>query len=133
MSFAAAASKKPSLLYVTGDECRDEPVIKNLAKTFEITVVLGQKEALKAYTEKTPDIIVTGNRLDNGTGVNLIELIREQNDTIPIAFFSGEDDWWHVRAVKAGATTVVQKPSVGESLKRQLQALVGAGQPPPRR
>jgi CheY-like chemotaxis protein len=130
MSFPTAASRKPFLLYVTGAEYRNAPIIKDLVRTFEITVVWGQREALKAYAEKTPDIIVTGNRLDNGTGLNLIEAIREQNATIPIAFFTGEDDWWHAKAAKAGANITVRKPVLVRDLGKQLQDLLGIRQLP---
>jgi len=77
----------------------------------ELELVADGEEALKAFQENTPDVVITDLRMPNKDGMALIKEIREDNPDIPIivitAFGSIESA---VDAMRAGATDYITKP-----------------------
>ncbi len=94
-----------------------ELIRQGLARAFErdpSTQIVGQAgsvvQALAAYEEHRPDVVVTDLRLPDGTGLDIIRAIRQQSSTVGLVILtmhSGDDQIF--AAMEAGASAFVGK------------------------
>jgi two-component system response regulator YesN len=69
----------------------------------------------------TPDIILTDVKMPHLDGINLIEILRRENNIAPVIFISGYDDYSYVRsALKLDVVDYLLKPIKPEELNKQL-------------
>lgn len=72
--------------------------------------------ALEAIGKSNPDLVVTGLVLQKMDGVSLINEIRKSKDpsvkNIPVIVHTALGEKDQARALKAGATVILQKPSL---------------------
>lgn len=94
-----------------------ELIRQGLARAFErdpSMLIVGQAasvvQALRAYEEHKPDVVVTDLQLPDGTGLDVIRAIRQQNveiGLVVLTMHSGDDQIF--AAMEAGASAFVGK------------------------
>jgi len=85
-------------------------------------------EALKAYRNLNPDIIITEVSLLGLSGIDGIHLIRRQDKTAKIIVVSFKHDFDVIkRAFKTGANGYLTKPISDERLSQALKAVMNDG------
>jgi DNA-binding NarL/FixJ family response regulator len=89
----------------------------------EATVVVGSvgtvAEAMSAYQDAPPDVIVTDLQLQDGTGLDIIRQVRQTNETIGlvvVTMHSGDDQIF--AAMEAGASAFVGKDAPSTEVVR---------------
>lgn len=87
------------------------------------------RQALAIALAGRPDLIITGKRLPGISGLDLCRVLRQDPATLslPIVFLSGdvtEDD--SRRALRAGATIVLGKACLPDTLVSEIQRLLAA-------
>jgi DNA-binding NtrC family response regulator len=108
----------------------DDPAILTLLrKTLErmghaVEGVEGVPEALQYLANSPVDLVVSDFNMPGATGIDLVELMRQQGDETPLIMLTGHASIEHaVAAVKAGAIDYVAKPF----RPQQLELAVTAG------
>jgi two-component system, OmpR family, KDP operon response regulator KdpE len=109
----------------------DEPPIRKLLRTGLMTQghqtidASNGRMALEALSKEPPDLILLDLGLPDIDGHELLRLIREKHDTIPIIILSSrEDEKGKVEALDLGADDFVTKPfGMNELLARMRTAL----------
>lgn len=109
----------------------DEPAIRKLLRTglstqgYEITDARNGKTALEALESEPPDLIILDLGLPDMSGHELLRLIREKHEHVPILVLSSrEDERGKVEALDFGADDYVTKPfGMNELLARMRAAL----------
>ena len=96
-----------------------ELIRQGLAKAFERDEemeIVGQagsvNEALAAYHELTPDVVVTDLQLPDGLGLEIVRAVRSENDSVGLVVLTmhaGDDQIF--AAMEAGASAFVGKDS----------------------
>ena len=96
-----------------------ELIRQGLAKAFERDEemeIVGQagsvNEALAAYRDLTPDVVVTDLQLPDGLGLEIVRAVRSENDTVGLVVLTmhaGDDQIF--AAMEAGASAFVGKDS----------------------
>jgi DNA-binding response OmpR family regulator len=91
----------------------------------EVVTALTVTEGLRLAKNDPCDLILLDWHFDDGTGLELCQMIRTFNKDVPILFYTGEAD---ERAVKSGANAGAQgyliKPCSVEKLQRAIGLLV---------
>lgn len=64
-----------------------------LENYFEVYKASGVKEALQVLKSKKVDAICSDFNMGDGTGLELLEKIRQKDLIIPFLLMSGNDDW----------------------------------------
>jgi DNA-binding NarL/FixJ family response regulator len=89
----------------------------------DATVVVGSvgtvAEAMSAYQDAPPDVIVTDLQLQDGTGLDIIRQVRQTNETIGlvvVTMHSGDDQIF--AAMEAGASAFVGKDAPSTEVVR---------------
>jgi DNA-binding response OmpR family regulator len=82
---------------------------ERMSVSFEMTVVNDYHSALHAIDRQEFDCVVTGNNLDEKSGITLIEEIRSVNQLLPVIMYSGEAEYLHEEAYDAGANVCIPK------------------------
>lgn len=109
----------------------DEPAIRKLLRTglstqgYEITDARNGRTALEALEGEPPDLIILDLGLPDMSGHELLRLIREKHEHVPILVLSSrEDERGKVEALDFGADDYVTKPfGMNELLARMRAAL----------
>lgn len=109
----------------------DEPAIRKLLHTglttqgYQITDARNGKVALEALALEEPDLIILDLGLPDIPGHELLRLIREKHEHVPILVLSSrEDEKGKVEALDFGADDYVTKPfGMNELLARMRTAL----------
>ena len=109
----------------------DEPPIRKLLRTglttqgYEITEATNGRTALEALARETPDLIILDLGLPDMAGHDLLRVIRERHEDVPIMVLSSrEDERGKVEALDLGADDYVTKPfGMNELLARIRAAL----------
>jgi two-component system response regulator RegA len=115
----------------------DEPFLRRLARAmekrgFEVTAVQTVKEG-KAFADKTPPpFAVVDLRLEDGNGLDVVELLRERRPDAKIVVLTGYGAIaTAVAAVKIGATDYLSKPADANDIEAALLSKVDDKPPPP--
>ena len=109
----------------------DEPPIRKLLRVglsahgYQIVEASSGKMALELLGEQRPDLIVLDLGLPDMQGHELLRVVRERNDSVPIVVLSSRDDEASkVQALDSGADDYVTKPfGMDELLARMRAAL----------
>jgi two-component system response regulator RegA len=98
---------------------------------FEPILVGSVNDAISAVRDKAPAFAVLDMRLDDGSGLKVVEAIREARPDARIIMLTGYGNIaTAVQAVKAGAVDYLSKPADADDVARALLA-TGATAPEP--
>lgn len=98
---------------------------------FEVTLVEGVIDALAAVRTSVPAFAVLDMRLDDGTGLRVVEAIRDARPDARVIMLTGYGNIaTAVAAVKAGAADYLAKPADADDVVRALLAVEGVEPPP---
>ncbi len=99
---------------------------------FEVTLVSGVQEATAAVKVKAPAFAVLDMRLEDGSGLKVVEAIRDARPDARIIMLTGYGNIaTAVQAVKAGAVDYLSKPADADDVVRALLAKGDASAAPP--
>jgi two-component system response regulator RegA len=99
---------------------------------FEPVLVGSVAEALSAVKAKPPAYAVLDMRLEDGSGLKVVEAVREARPDAKIIMLTGYGNIaTAVQAVKAGAVDYLSKPADADDVVRALLARGGDVPPPP--
>ena len=109
----------------------DEPPIRKLLRVglsahgYQIMEASSGKAALELLSEQKPDLVILDLGLPDRQGHELLRVVRERNDSVPIVVLSSRDDEaGKVQALDSGADDYVTKPfGMDELLARMRAAL----------
>ena len=101
------------------------------SRGFEVTTVASVAEATEALRTCTPAFAVLDMRLDDGSGLKVVEAIRERREDSRIVMLTGYGAIaTAVAAVKAGAVDYLSKPADADDVVKALLATGEAPEPP---
>jgi two-component system response regulator AtoC len=117
---------KGRILFVDNDPDTCEMVRTLLGNAgYEVLSALTVTEGLRLAKNEPCDLILLDWYFDDGTGIELCQMIRTFNKKVPIMFYTGEADERSVKsAVNAGAQGYLIKPCPVEKLQRAIGLLV---------
>lgn len=99
---------------------------------FEPTLVASVGEALSAVRQGAPAFAVLDMRLEDGSGLKVVEAVREARPDAKIIMLTGYGNIaTAVQAVKAGAVDYLSKPADADDVVRALLAKTGDAPAPP--
>ncbi|WP_397419919.1 ActR/PrrA/RegA family redox response regulator transcription factor [Phenylobacterium sp.] len=99
---------------------------------FETVLAAGVAEALAAVRTAPPAFAVLDMRLEDGTGLKVVEALRDARPDARIIMLTGYGNIaTAVQAVKAGAVDYLSKPADADDVVRALLATGEAPPPPP--
>lgn len=123
----------PSLLLVDDDE----PFLRRLAKAmerrgFNVTTAASVAEGKSSALSSPPAYAVVDLRLEDGNGLDVVEVLRERRADARIVVLTGYGAIaTAVAAVKIGATDYLSKPADANDVTNALLAKGDALPPPP--
>ena len=99
---------------------------------FEVRLAGSVSEALEAVRASPPAHAVLDMRLDDGTGLRIVQAIRDARPEARVVMLTGYGNIaTAVAAVKAGAVDYLAKPADADDVARALLAIGGAVAAPP--
>ena len=99
---------------------------------FEPTLVGSVAEAIAAVRTHAPAFAVLDMRLEDGTGLRVVEAVRDARPDAKIIMLTGYGNIaTAVQAVKAGAVDYLSKPADADDVARALLARAGDSAAPP--
>jgi two-component system response regulator RegA len=99
---------------------------------FEPTLAASVSEALSAVRSHAPAYAVLDMRLEDGSGLKVVEAVRDARPDAKIIMLTGYGNIaTAVQAVKAGAVDYLSKPADADDVVRALLAKVGDAAAPP--
>jgi two-component system response regulator RegA len=102
------------------------------SRGFETTLVESVSEALTAVRSRPPAFAVLDMRLEDGTGLKVVEALREARPDARIIMLTGYGNIaTAVAAVKAGAVDYLSKPADADDVCKALLAQAGSAPAPP--
>jgi two-component system response regulator RegA len=102
------------------------------ARGFHTIQVGSVSEALAAVAESPPAFAVLDMRLEDGSGLAVVDALRESRADARIIMLTGYGNIaTAVAAVKAGAVDYLSKPADADDVVNALLAAETGGQPPP--
>ncbi len=115
----------------------DEPFVRRLARAmekrgFEVITAAGVNEAKAIVATKPPAYAVCDLRLEDGNGLDVVELLREKRPEVKVVVLTGYGAIaTAVAAVKIGANDYLSKPADANDITSALLALPDDKPPPP--
>jgi len=102
------------------------------SRGFETTLVESVAEALSSVRSRPPAFAVLDMRLEDGSGLRVVEALREARPDAKIVMLTGYGNIaTAVAAVKAGAVDYLSKPADADDVARALLAQGDAAPAPP--
>jgi two-component system response regulator RegA len=102
------------------------------SRGFQATLVESVAEALTAVRSRPPAFAVLDMRLEDGTGLKVVEALREARPDARIIMLTGYGNIaTAVAAVKAGAVDYLSKPADADDVAKALLAQAGSSPAPP--
>jgi len=102
------------------------------SRGFQTTLVESVSEALTAVRSKPPAFAVLDMRLEDGSGLRVVEALREARPDARIVMLTGYGNIaTAVAAVKAGAVDYLSKPADADDVAKALLAQAGSAAAPP--
>jgi two-component system response regulator RegA len=99
---------------------------------FEVELVSGVQDAIAAVKRKAPAFAVLDMRLEDGSGLKVMEAVRDARPDARIIMLTGYGNIaTAVQAVKAGAVDYLSKPADADDVVRALLAKGDAAAAPP--
>lgn len=122
------SNSSPSLVLVVEDNPVNRMVISGMLRKLDIDFCMAEDgaQAMAMYTEYRPRLacILMDVQLPDANGLDLVEQIRKQGDTVPVlvisAFTFGDDE---ARAINVGADAYLRKPYHFDEFKHALDDL----------
>lgn len=115
---------KPQILAVDDDEGFCLALETTLHDTFNVRCVTSGQGAFAALRELRPDLILLDMKLPDISGLELLKMLRQRFDEIPVVMLTGSIDIRSVvEAMKLGASEYVTKesPELGEELQIRIR------------
>ncbi|SRR5579863_3906485 len=116
----------------------DDAVLRNRlgraldARGFQTTLAESVEEAAAAVRASPPAFAVLDMRLEDGSGLSIVDLLREARPEARIIMLTGYGNIaTAVAAVKAGAVDYLSKPADADNVVNALLAKEGGAPPPP--
>jgi len=115
----------------------DEPFVRRLARAmekrgFDVVCASGVTEAKGIVATKPPAYAVCDLRLEDGNGLDVVELLREKRPEVKVVVLTGYGAIaTAVAAVKIGANDYLSKPADANDITNALLALPDDKPPPP--
>ena len=115
---------------IIDDEPWTREVIKQLADWEALGLEIAGEASdgeygLELIRLTAPDIILTDVKMPHLNGIDLIEILRREDNDTPVIFISGYDDYNYIRsALKLSAQDYLLKPIKPEELNHQLNNCV---------
>jgi two-component system response regulator RegA len=102
------------------------------SRGFTVTLAETVAEAMAAVETDAPAFAVLDMRLEDGSGLQVVELLREARPESRVIMLTGYGNIaTAVAAVKAGAVDYLSKPADADDVVRALLAVEGEGGPAP--
>ena len=126
----ADGSQKPTILIVDDEvELCDTMALTFNIRGFEVLSAYSGEQALELLKQKKVDVLLSDVRMANGSGLELVQWIREAAIKIPvIAFMSGYSDVTPKEISELGVALFFDKPfpvnTVIKTIRECLQASV---------
>ncbi|MGE5500948.1 MAG: ActR/PrrA/RegA family redox response regulator transcription factor [Ignavibacteriales bacterium] len=99
---------------------------------FEVALAESVAQALQEVKANTPAFAVLDMRLDDGSGLQVVQAIRDARPEARVVMLTGYGNIaTAVAAVKAGAVDYLSKPADADDVVRALLAQAGDAPPPP--
>jgi len=118
---------KIKLLFVE-DDLSFSYIIKNsleLSGKYEIQTASDGKEGLEIYHTFCPDVIVADIEMPVLDGMEMIRIIRDKNESIPILLATGQTKVQNVlKGYKLNIDNFIKKPYIPEELDAHVQAVL---------
>lgn len=123
----------PSLLLVDDDELFANRLARAMDKRgFATETALSVKDALAALKQRPPAYAIIDLRLEDGSGLDVVEALRTARDDARIIVLTGYGAIaTAVAAVKMGATDYLSKPADADDVTAALLAISDILPPPP--
>ena len=130
---AIAALPEKSLLLLDDDAPLRNRLGRALeSRGFQTTLVESVSEALTSVRSRPPAFAVLDMRLEDGTGLKVVEALREARPDARIIMLTGYGNIaTAVAAVKAGAVDYLAKPADADDVCKALLAQAGSSPAPP--
>jgi two-component system response regulator RegA len=116
----------------------DDAVLRNRlgraleSRGFQTTLAESVEEAAAAVRASPPAFAVLDMRLEDGSGLSIVDLLREVRPEARIIMLTGYGNIaTAVAAVKAGAVDYLSKPADADNVVNALLAKEGGSPPPP--
>src|ERR1700761_9012475 len=95
---------------------------------FEVTHELDPAAALRRIGEQDWDLLITDIEMPGMTGLELLERVRQQEPSLPVAVLTGHATVdYAVSALRSAAAEFLEKPITAETLVAKATELVEAG------
>lgn len=106
--------------------------IKSLLESEKNILVVGEatdgQEALEVVATTNPDLLIVDIRMPHYTGIEVVEKLRNQNNTVKIIVLSmHESEEYVLKSIKAGADGYLLKGSSKEEFLKALHAVANGG------
>lgn len=121
-------SKKISVCFA-----EDEPLMRNYLRDniklihpdFYIKdLASNYNEALDLFSKNEYDLLITDIKMPGGTGLELIEKLRQSNNSIPVILVTGYDDFDYAKtAIKLNVSAYLLKPLDDKEMKEVLEKI----------
>ena len=133
MTASVAALPEKTLLVLDDDAPLRTRLGRALeSRGFEVILVGSVAEAIAAVREKPPAFAVCDLRLEDGNGLQVVEVIQELRPEARVVMLTGYGNIaTAVAAVKAGAVDYLPKPADADDVARALLAAREGGAPAP--
>jgi DNA-binding response OmpR family regulator len=108
----------------------DDPMIRKLVRVnlekrdYSVRVVSSGTEAINAFKEQVPDLVILDIVMDGLSGIDVCLWIRTQSDVPVIVLSAHDEEDLMVRALDAGADDYVTKPFSYETLLARMRAVM---------
>lgn len=105
-------TKNLRLLYIEDDQMIQSITMEILAPLFdEIFIASNGTEGLELYRSASPDLIITDISMPGMNGFEMISIIREQDNSIPIIVCSANDEsQFFIQSIRFGVNGYALKP-----------------------
>ena len=133
LAAAVAALPEKRLLLLDDDVVLCRRLGRSLdAYGFETTLVNGVAEAIEAVRASPPAFAVLDMRLEDGSGLKVVQVLRERRPDARIIMLTGYGNIaTAVAAVRAGAVDYLAKPADAEDVVRAMLGVLTADSPTP--
>jgi DNA-binding response OmpR family regulator len=85
--------------------------------------VAGLRQALADATRVLPDLLVSDQRLPDGTGIEVAQLLRTAVAALPVLMVTGDTAPADIAMLQASGLPVLHKPFTSEGLLAAMHAL----------
>lgn len=114
-------------IFFVDDDSRAGSLFKRFcrARPFDVETFTEPKKALDAVKKSPPALLVTDLKMPGMTGIELLQAVREMDDSLPVIIATGYSSVENaVEALRLGATDFLRKPYDMDELLHQIEQLL---------